>query len=30
MIGTAILDTLSTIVINVLSNCVYEEKQKSS
>ena len=28
MIGTAILDTLSTIVINVLSNCVYEEKQK--
>lgn len=29
MMGTAILDTLSTIVINVLSNCVYEGKQKA-
>ena len=28
MIGTTIVNTLSTIVINVLSNCVYEGKQK--
>lgn len=29
MIGTTIVNTLSTIVINVLSNCVYEGKQKA-
>lgn len=28
MPGTAIGNTLSTIVINVLSSCVYEGKQK--
>ncbi len=29
MIGKAIVNTLSTIVINVLSSCVYEKKQKA-
>ena len=29
MIGVAIGNTLSTIVINVLSSCVYEGKQKA-
>lgn len=29
MIGAAIGNTLSTIVINVLSSCVYEGKQKA-
>lgn len=29
MIGQLIGNTLSTIIINVLSNCVYEEKQKA-
>lgn len=29
MIGKSIGNTLSTIIINVLSNCVYEEKQKA-